>query len=135
MYLTITTKQYYSWLLNISIGALFLSGKSQLASSIKILQSNLIELRLVKVKGDYPVSSNKPSILIIRGYTSEAGTIYPSGTPEFTPVFSGVRFVRSLRFFCVVFCRSLFVPLFFFFWTLCRLSFFDVRILINPSCL
>ena len=70
----------------------------------------------------------------------------------------------DLCFFCVVFCRSLFVPLFFFFWPLCCLSlffwplcclslffwplcclsfffwplcclsFFDVRILINPSC-
>ena len=57
MYLTITTKQFYSWLLNISIDALFLSGKSQLTPSIKILQSTLVEPRLAKVKGDYSVSS------------------------------------------------------------------------------
>ena len=33
---------------------------------------------------------------------------------------------------CVMFCRSLFVLLSFFFWSLCFLSFFDLRILINP---
>jgi len=27
--------------------------------------------------------------------TSGAGTAYPSGAPEFIPVFSGVRFTRS----------------------------------------
>ena len=30
------------------------------------------------------------------GRTSGAGTVYPSGAPEFTPVFSGVRVTRSL---------------------------------------
>jgi hypothetical protein len=30
------------------------------------------------------------------GVTSRAGTAYPSGAPEFTPVFSGVRVTRSL---------------------------------------
>ena len=41
---------------------------------------------------------------------------------------------------CVMFCRSLFVPLFFFFWSLCCPSFFHLRILItslvssNSSC-
>jgi hypothetical protein len=44
------------------------------------------------------------------------------------PVFSGVRVDWSLVF-CVVFCRSLFVLLSFFFWPLCCLS-FDLRILI-----
>ena len=42
------------------------------------------------------------------GATCGAGTAYPYGWPEFTPVVSGVRFVRSLVF-CVLFCRSLFV--------------------------
>jgi hypothetical protein len=28
--------------------------------------------------------------------TSGAGTVYPSGAPEFTPDFSGVRVTRSL---------------------------------------
>ena len=36
------------------------------------------------------------------------GTADPSGTPEFIPVVSAVRAVRSLVF-CVVLCRSLFV--------------------------
>jgi hypothetical protein len=31
-----------------------------------------------------------------------------------------------------MFCRSLFVLLYFFFWPLCCLSFFDIRILITP---
>ena len=47
------------------------------------------------------------------------------------PVFSGVRVARSLNV-CVVFCRSLFVLLYFFFWPLCCLSFFDLWILITP---
>jgi hypothetical protein len=45
-------------------------------------------------------------------------------------VFSGVRGARSL-FFCVMFCRSLFVPLSFFFWPLYCLSFY-LRLLITP---
>ena len=73
------------------------------------------------------------------GVTSGAGIDYPSGEPEFTPVFNAVRVTRSLVFcvvfcrslfvfnavrvtrslvFCVVFCRSLFVFLSFFFWSL-----------------
>jgi len=43
------------------------------------------------------------------GATSGAGIAYPSGAHEFIPVFSGVRVTRSLLF-CVIFCRSLFVP-------------------------
>ena len=44
--------------------------------------------------------------------------------------FSGACVVRSLVF-CVLFCRSLFVLLSFFFWPLCCLS-FDLRFLITP---
>ena len=33
---------------------------------------------------------------------------------------------------CTMFCRSLFVLLYFFFWPLCCLFFFDLRILITP---
>ena len=48
------------------------------------------------------------------------------------PVFCGVRVTRSLVF-CVMFCRSLFVLLYFFFFPLCCLSFdLDLRILIKP---
>jgi len=43
------------------------------------------------------------------------------------PVFSGVRITQSLVLF-VVYCRSLS----FFFWSLCCLSFFNLRILISP---
>ena len=45
-------------------------------------------------------------------------------------VISGVRVTRSLVL-CVMFCRSLFVLLFFFFWPWCCLS-FDLWILIIP---
>ena len=45
------------------------------------------------------------------------------------PCFCGVRVVRCLVF-NVMFCRSLFVPLYFFFWSLCCLS-FDAWILIT----
>jgi hypothetical protein len=38
------------------------------------------------------------------------GTAYPSGAPEFTPGFNGVRVARSLVF-CLMFCRLLFVLL------------------------
>ena len=55
----------------------------------------------------------------------------PSGAPQFTPVFSGIRVTRSLVLWRM-FCRSLFVFLSFFFWPLCRLLFFDLRILITP---
>jgi hypothetical protein len=47
------------------------------------------------------------------------------------PVSSGARVVRPIAF-CVVFCRSLFVLLFFFIWSLCCLSVFELRILIIP---
>jgi hypothetical protein len=45
-------------------------------------------------------------------------------------IFSEVRVARSLLF-SVVFCRSLFVLLSFFIWSLCYLFFFDLRILIT----
>jgi hypothetical protein len=45
------------------------------------------------------------------------------------PVFSRVRVTRSLVL--CIFCSSLFVLLSFFFWSLCCLFFFDLRILIG----
>ena len=63
--------------------------------------------------------------------TSGAGTAYPSGVPDLSPVFIGILVVRSLVF-CIVFCRSLFVLLSFFNWPLCCLSIFDLQILITP---
>jgi hypothetical protein len=47
-----------------------------------------------------------------------------------SPVFSVVSCYSIFSFMCI-FCRSLFVLLYFFFWTLCCL-FFDLQILIIP---
>ena len=44
--------------------------------------------------------------------TSESGTTHPSGAPESPLGFSGVPVTQSLAL-CVMFCRSLFVLLFF----------------------
>jgi hypothetical protein len=46
-------------------------------------------------------------------------------------VFSGGSRYSIFSFMCM-FCRSLFVLLYFFFWPLCCLFFFDLRILITP---
>jgi len=73
--------------------------------------------------------SNKSNMT---GAICTAGTSIPSGAHEFTPVFSGVRIARSLAL-CVMYCRSFFVLLsFFFLWSLYGLSFFDLRLLITP---
>jgi hypothetical protein len=48
------------------------------------------------------------------GTTCGEGTAYPSGTPEFTLVVSGVHVIGSLVL-CVMFCRLLFV-LYLFLW-------------------
>ena len=62
--------------------------------------------------------------------TCGTGNYKPTGAPEFTPGFSGVRFARSVAL-SVMFCRSLFVLFSFFFWPLYCLS-FDLRLLITP---
>jgi len=49
--------------------------------------------------------------LFNNGATSGAGTVYPPGAPEFTPVISVL--CVALFFYCVVFCRSLFVLFYF----------------------
>ena len=56
---------------------------------------------------------------------------YPSVAPDFTPGFYWGSCYSILSFMCM-FCRSLFVLLYFFFWTLSCLFFFDMRILITP---
>jgi hypothetical protein len=61
--------------------------------------------------------------------TNATGTAYPSRAPEFTPVFSGIGVAQSL-FYCVVFCRWLFVLLSFFVWPLYCLY---IRVLITSS--
>ena len=54
-----------------------------------------------------------------------AGTFYPSAATEFTPFNNGVHVVQTF-FFCLVFCRPLFVPLSFFFWSLHCLFFVEI---------
>ena len=57
--------------------------------------------------------------------------IFTHSFRQFTPGFSGVRVTRSLDL-CVCYVnRCLFVCLYVFFWPLCCLFFFDIRILIN----
>jgi hypothetical protein len=56
--------------------------------------------------------------------------IYPSGAHEFTPDFKWGSCYSIFSFMCM-FCRSLFVILYFFFWSWCCLFFFDLRILIT----
>ena len=61
---------------------------------------------------------------------SGAGTAYPSLAPEFIPVFSGVRIGRSLVF-SVLLIFIILITVFFSFWPLYCLSFFDLRFLIT----
>ena len=65
------------------------------------------------------------------GVPSGAGTVYPSGAPEFTPGLQWGSCFSIFSFMCM-YCRSLFVLLSFFFWPLWCLFFFDIRILITP---
>ena len=56
--------------------------------------------------------------VIMTGAPSRAGTAFPSRAPQITPAICEVRVARSLVFY-VVFCRSLFVIIsYFFFWLL-----------------
>ena len=64
------------------------------------------------------------------GAASGAGTVYPSGAPEFIPGFLWDSCYSNFSFICM-FCRSLLVLLYFFFWPLCCLFFFDIQILIT----
>ena len=66
------------------------------------------------------------------GATGGVGTAYPPGALAFIPGFGGVRVARSL-IFCIMFCRWLFVLLSFFFWPLCCLFFFNLRLLHDCS--
>ena len=53
--------------------------------------------------------------------TCGARTAYPSGTPEFIPVFSGIHVARALVLYAM-FCRSLFVLLVIVFPVLLRFT-------------
>ena len=61
------------------------------------------------------------------GPTSGTGTAYPSGAPEFTPGFMGIRVTRSLVYMQCFVDRCLS----FFFQPLCCMFFLDLRILIT----
>ena len=52
-------------------------------------------------------------IVLYIPWTSGAGTAYPSGAPEFTPVLSGVRVTRSLVLYVCFVDRCLFFVFFF----------------------
>jgi hypothetical protein len=62
---------------------------------------------------------------------SRARTAYPSGAHDFTPGFKWGS-CYSIFSFMRMFCRSLFVLLYFFFWPLCCLFFLRFTALITP---
>jgi hypothetical protein len=63
--------------------------------------------------------------------TSGAGTANLSRAPEFTLVFLRIVSLGKSFVFCVVFCRSLFVLLFFFHWPFYCLLFFKLWFMIT----
>jgi hypothetical protein len=69
--------------------------------------------------------------IISTSTTRGAVTAYTSRAHEFTPGFKWGSCYSFFSFICM-FCRSLFVLLSFFFWPLCCLLFFDLRIMITP---
>jgi hypothetical protein len=91
---------------------------------------------LIHYPDSRPTVNNSPLIHVTRFVTRvkrqlphvEQELLTPA--PEFTHGFSGVR-VTLYIVFCVMFWRSFFVLLYFFFWSLCCL-FFDLRLLIAP---
>ena len=92
-----------------------------------------IKLRKLQQKS---IKSNNVTYLSNIGHTNDcyktattngAGTAYPSEHPRFQ-----WGSCSSILSFMCMFCRSLFVLLYFFFWPMCCLFFFDIRILITP---
>ena len=63
--------------------------------------------------------------------TSGAGTAYPSGAPDFTPRFEWGSCYSIFSFICM-FCRSLFVLLYFFFLAIVFSVLLRYTILITP---
>jgi hypothetical protein len=76
-----------------------------------------------------------PLLIIVLLWHLQALLLTLSGYLSSLPISSGVRVTRPLVF-CVMFCRSLFVPLVVLlkqiFWPLRCFSFFDLRLLITP---
>ena len=62
-------------------------------------------------------------------HLTNSANCLPFPAPEFTPGFEWGSCYSIFSFICM-FCRSLFVLLYFFFWPLCCLFFFDIRFLI-----
>ena len=62
---------------------------------------------------------------------SGQGTAHPSGAPEFTPGYQWGSCYSIFSFICM-FCRSLFVLLYFYQWPLCCLL-FDIRSLVSSN--
>ena len=71
-----------------------------------------------------------PPYIFMTAASSGAGTTYPSGSPQFTPVISGVGVTRSFVYVYVL--QIVVCPFVLFFLPLCCLFFFDLLILIVP---
>ena len=79
-------------------------------------------------------------LMMLTGANSAAGTAYPSGAPEFTPGFSGVRVTRSLVLYvcfvdrCLSFCTFSFGH-----YVVCSSSIYgfwlplDIRSILGPA--
>ena len=92
---------------------------------------NIINQLLMSIFSRGLSTSQQHNQINTTGVTSGAGTAFPSREPEFTPGFQWGSCYLIFRFICM-FCRSLFVLLYLFFWPLCCLFFYDIRILITP---
>ena len=102
-----------------------------LNSGLLILQLRLICRKHFPVLSSFTTYYRVCNQINTTGATSRAGTAYPSGEPEYTPGFQWSSCYSIFSFICM-FCRSLFVLWYFFFWPLCCLFFFDIRFLIAP---
>jgi hypothetical protein len=121
--------------INISVGFMFLHMIDYIFTMITPTASGLSHrwhwMNTPFVMGWLLLFTNKYQSQVPTGVTSGAETAYPSGAPEFTPVFIGVNVAQYL-----VFCVQCFVDLCLSIWTLYPPS-FDLRLLINHliSCL
>ena len=93
-----------------------------------VFMNRIVFMNIHRLNNGYIYVKHSPIIpkQLYLKMSSGTGTSNPSGAHAFTPVFS-----YSIFSYMCMFCRSLFVILSFFFWPLCCLSFFDLRILIT----
>ena len=85
----------------------------------------------------FPVFSSFTTYCRVCNQINTTGTTSGAGTaplPEHYRVHTRFQWgsCYSIFSFICMFCRSLFVILYFFFWPLCCLFFFDIRIMIAP---